>query len=344
MDRNIFTDLSQSMIVRFLVLTGSVFLFLKYLEPLLSPVLLALIFVTIFGPCLKWVRDRFHISRQLGAVGILLISITVTVTLVYGLAGWMRTKLSDLIVDLEVGGYFESFSQKGGTSGAELVEQILYVLQENQVAIIQNLSSSLPQYFSKLAWVGGFLVTFFIAVFLLAKDYDEMMNALLEKEPLKPILEIVCGVLRYLSTYVKAQIVILTMIAVICGVGLALGGVKYAPVIGVMAGIMDALPFIGTGIVLVPTAVLSYFGGQPKVAVICLVLYVICIFTRQLMEPKLIGKQMGIRPLYILVSIYAGVKLFGVFGIIKGPIGFVMIREAWMHLGASDSTKQQDKK
>ena len=99
-----------------------------------------------------------------------------------------------------------------------------------------------------------------------------------------------------------------------------------------LAGILDALPFIGTGIVLVPLGIQQFLQGQYFRAFFCLLLYVVCIFVRELLEPKLIGKKVGVPPIAILLSIYAGIKLFGIWGIIGGPLGFVMIYQGYLSI------------
>ena len=64
-------------------------------------------------------------------------------------------------------------------------------------------------------------------------------------------------------------------------------------------------------------------GGER--AIVCGVLYLVCIFLREIMEPRLIGRKIGVSPIAVLVSLYARIRLFGVWGIIKGPLGFVLI-------------------
>lgn len=87
------------------------------------------------------------------------------------------------------------------------------------------------------------------------------------------------------------------------------------------------LPFIGTGIVLVPLSVWQLLSGQYGRMAVCLALYGACILVRELLEPRLIGKKMGISPIYILFAVYAGVKLFGVGGIVKGPLALIVVCE-----------------
>ena len=101
---------------------------------------------------------------------------------------------------------------------------------------------------------------------------------------------------------------------------------------GLLAGLLDALPFIGTGVVLVPLGLQQLFLGNYVRAAVCLLVYVACIFIRELLEPKLIGKRVGVSPVAILVSIYAGIQLFGIWGIIGGPLGFVIIYQCYVSL------------
>lgn len=121
----------------------------------------------------------------------------------------------------------------------------------------------------------------------------------------------------------------MTVIGTLCAATLGIVGFPNGILWGILAGVLDALPFIGTGVVLTPLAILQIMQGHYGRAVICGVLYVVCIFIRELLEPRLIGKRMGIPPIAVLLSLYAGIQLFGVAGIIKGPLGFVIITETY---------------
>jgi predicted PurR-regulated permease PerM len=135
------------------------------------------------------------------------------------------------------------------------------------------------------------------------------------------------GVLNYVITFVKAQGVILCVISLLCGVTLSIAGIAGGVFLGILAGCMDVLPFIGTGIVLVPLSVWQLLNGRYVQMVVCLVLYGVCVLLRELLEPKLIGKGTGIAPIWMLLAVYAGVKLFGVGGILKGPLALITIYE-----------------
>ena len=74
---------------------------------------------------------------------------------------------------------------------------------------------------------------------------------------------------------------------------------------------------------------------------LCGILYVACIFLREVMEPRLIGRKIGVSPIAVLVSLYAGIRLFGVWGIIKGPLGFVLIYETCHSLSRMYDRQQE---
>ena len=217
------------------------------------------------------------------------------------------------------------------------LERLLYArLQDGidyfQLQFLPDMVSQSLTYVKVAGMVGGFLVTFLIATILLAKDYDKIMNRLLEREECHVFLEIICGIIRYIATYVKAQAIIMSIIGLLAASALGISGIRNGILWGLLAGLLDALPFIGTGVVLVPLGLQQLFLGNYVRAAVCLLVYVACIFIRELLEPKLIGKRVGVSPVAILVSIYAGIQLFGIWGIIGGPLGFVIIYQCYVSL------------
>lgn len=90
-------------------------------------------------------------------------------------------------------------------------------------------------------------------------------------------------------------------------------------------GILDALPVLGAGTVLIPWGVALLFQKAWKKAAVIFGIYVVCYFLRQISEARLMGKQVGLSPLGSLVSMYVGLKLFGLSGLILGPVGVLLI-------------------
>ena len=347
--------IGKKMIVLLLV-TGAVYFFLQYLTPLSAPVLLAMLFVTIFGPMMKRMNQRLHFPRPLSAIVLLIVAIVLLVGLLWILVSWMLGSLPVWIGNLElreqewleaVRGLCRSVGEIIGVDTAYLENTVSGRLQEGLDSLEENilpgmLSQSM-QYVQWFAELGGFLVTFLIASVLLAKDYDGIMNRLLDQEACHVLLEVICGIVRYIATFVKAQGIIMTTIAMTAAATLGIAGINHGILWGILAGILDALPFIGTGVVLVPLGMFQILDGNWGRALVCGVLYVVCIFLREVMEPRLIGRKIGVSPIAVLVSLYAGIRLFGVWGIIKGPLGFVLIYETYHSLARMfDRQREQE--
>ena len=125
-------------------------------------------------------------------------------------------------------------------------------------------------------------------------------------------------------------------LALLVGITLTVLQVPNGWLFGLLAGVLDAFPFIGTGIVLVPLTIWLFLKGQLIQAVFCLVLYGVCALVRELLEPKLIGEKVGIYPIVLFASVFIGMQLFGVSGIIKGPLSIVIIYEIRKVLLAKD--------
>lgn len=336
--KRISDDWKSNKVITLLLTTGAVYFFLRYLSPLVAPILTAMLFVTMFGPFLQKIQEKLHLHRQIGAILLLLLGFAILALVIWVLFSWMVGSLPKWI------GRIEELEQKVrlivyngshlaghalGIDGEYLGNTLLKYVEQGfsyfqDKAVPDMLVQSL-EYMKAVAAVSVFLVTFLIAAVLLARDYDRIMNNLLEKEEFHVLLEVICGVIRYIATFVKAQLIIMSVIAAISALTLTFAGIEHGALWGLLAGVLDALPFIGTGVVLFPLALSRIFCGKLGGAVICAVLYAVCAFLREMLEPRLIGSRLGVPPIAVLVSVYAGVRLFGVWGIIKGPLGFVLI-------------------
>ena len=125
----------------------------------------------------------------------------------------------------------------------------------------------------------------------------------------------------------RSQFIIILVVAVVCSLGLLIIGNDYYILFGVIIGILDALPLIGVGAVMIPWSIIYVFMGNYYKAAILMIVFVFCYFIREYLEPRLMGKQIGITPIASLISIYVGYRLFGFLGMIVGPLMYVLIRE-----------------
>ncbi len=103
-------------------------------------------------------------------------------------------------------------------------------------------------------------------------------------------------------------------------IGLAVLGVPYAFLLALFIAAVDFLPLLGTGVILIPWAIVCLLLGQIKLGIGLLILYGVTTLIRQVLEPKLIGDGLGLHPLLSLLAMYAGLRLFGVWGMILAPL------------------------
>lgn len=144
-------------------------------------------------------------------------------------------------------------------------------------------------------------------------------------------------------TYFRAQLIIIGTVTALCVLGLLAAGEHYFLLIGVLIGVCDALPFLGTGICFLPWALWRFLSGRYVTAVWFVALYFITSFTRQTLEPRLIGKKIGVPPLAVLISIYIGVKVFSRFGFLLGPVSAFLIWQLYSDEAAKEDAYENRK-
>lgn len=92
-------------------------------------------------------------------------------------------------------------------------------------------------------------------------------------------------------------------------------------------GLLDMLPVIGTGTFLYPAAFVLFLQGKPSAALGCVVLDLVTSFTREFLEPKLLGKSLGVYPVVILAAVYLGFFIYGWPGFLLGPLSLSLVYE-----------------
>jgi len=102
-------------------------------------------------------------------------------------------------------------------------------------------------------------------------------------------------------------------------IGFTVLGVNYSFLAAIAVALVDLLPIFGVGTVLVPWAIVMLFTGNRFVGVGLLVLWAVISIIRQFAEPKIVGKSLGVSPILTLLSMYAGLRIFGIAGMIAAP-------------------------
>ena len=135
-----------------------------------------------------------------------------------------------------------------------------------------------------------------------------------------------------LGGWVKTQVQLMGVTALVLTAGLLVLGVDYPVLLGGLIALIDALPVFGSGTVLLPWALWELLDGRTTLAVGLAALYAGASLIRSALEPRMLGKQMGLDPLLTLLALYAGFRYFGILGMILFPVGAILVKQLWTHL------------
>lgn len=181
-----------------------------------------------------------------------------------------------------------------------------------------------------------FAVTAILSSFMLSGEMPAIRNWL--RRVLRPgwteKLGQLCGHFRTtLGGWFRAQLKLMGLTFLILNAGLLLLRVQYPLLAALLITIVDALPVFGTGTILIPWAVLLFLRGETKTGIGLVILYGAAALSRQALEPRLVGKQVGLNPVLTLLALYAGYRLLGVGGMIVFPITAMFLKQLWDHAG-----------
>ena len=319
-----------------------VYLGMKYLVPLVIPFLLAGFIVCWIWPLLWWMKRRLHIKPPYVMAVLLFLTAVLIATGFYAAIRELGSLAVRVGADMDTWGQMEEFLYDCCDSVSELfhVEASgvrIFVTDQLNVFRDQARQNILPGAFDGSwqflkgagSWVTTLLVTG-ISVLLLSADFEEIKEAG-KKYPLyEKAAASIRGMLHAVGGYLRAQCIIMGIIMLLCILGVWISGAAKSPVlVGIGIGLLDAFPVFGTGTVFVPWILVLLLQKKYVSLVILAVTYGICMLAREILEPKLIGNRLGVFPIVVLMSIYAGVKLYGFGGILLGPLSVLLIRELW---------------
>lgn len=330
-------------------ITAVVFLALKYLLPYVVPFLLAYVLVHLLNPLTAVIRRKLPWKKEAIAVVLMVFFLSVLVFVFYWIYCVLMNQLRNVAMNFDY--YYSGFcswvdhccylaEERFGVQG-EAVKEAVYsgmdqVTEQIRVYLVPNVVNYSVRYLKKLFHAGIFLLMLFVAVVLLMKDYDEMKEKLQKYECYQHFHRITQRMWKQGGAYMKAQMMIIGVVMILCTAGLWALGNPYFLLLGILIGLMDALPFIGTGTVLLPMTVYYLLTGSVQLAVGYGGLFLLTYIVREFMEPRVLGGKLGIYPFVMVVVVYAGLYLYGIGGVFLGPVTLLLVREIMRELDAGE--------
>jgi len=330
----------QKKVILVLGITGAVYLSFKYLLPLVVPFLFAYVVALGIRPIARFLHNRLRIRESIAAVIVVVLFIGMVAVIICFLGKQLILQLVSFVE------YLPGYMEIGFSVLSEFCGKIekTFGLEDGIVmnhaydmctSLVKNIKDSIMPYlmgktvpiFKGLIQFIAVLVVTVTAVLLCVKEIDHF-RYMKERSSFRTEMTLLSRRLFTVGgAYLKTQGIIIVFTTAICIVGLMFMGNSYSILLGVLIGLLDALPIFGTGTVLIPWALIRAVAGDVKSTIILIVIYLASYFLREILEARLMGKSLGITTLESLAAMYIGLQLFGIAGFILGPMAFLIIRE-----------------
>ncbi len=320
----------------FFSISAIVFFVIKFLLKYLLPFLLAFLVSIILHPLCEKVSKKFKIKSIFSSFICVLTFYFLLLFFVFGITFLLIKLVESFYKDVPY--VLESF--------ISVIEEFYGSLEINMSKMPQFAADFVGGFFEsvkglasetvgvKISSVVGYLaqktpsflfsfIVMFISTFYFVKDYNKLVNFAKEILPNRVFLNsvkikkiLIENVLKISLSYLLLGLITFAEL-IVC---FLIFRIKKAFILALIISLIDLLPVLGAGIVLIPWAVILFLMGKVSLGIKLLVIYLCLTVVRNFLEPKIIGKQTGIGPLLTLIVMFAGLKTMGVFGAIVLPI------------------------
>lgn len=321
---------------------------------LFLPFIIAYFVSVLVNPLVNKLERRLRLPRSLATVIVILLTVGMLGGIVFAV-GWkivdevqsLYSQLPELISDakslwnevsVKLANLYNALPAGFQTAcedlGDSVIKTVSGFLRESYTPVVYGIGSfakALPKIF---VWI----IVFVLSLYFMTSDSTTMrrfVGKCFSKRFLVHVRNIRREIKRYLGGYIKAQLIIMCIAAVILFTGLTILDIPYALLIAIGIAFLDALPFFGSGAALWPWALISFLSGDMRRGIGMIIIYLAVIFTRQMIEPKIVSENIGIYPVFTLMSMYLGYKIFSIGGMILGPV-ILILSVSFYKAGALD--------
>jgi len=311
--------------------------------PYCWPFVLAFIFSSLMEPVARVLRKLFRrvkAARSLATLLCMLVLFGLILSLVLVFADRIITEAVSFVSSLPttaktaydtisawIAELYAEFSHLLPDNFMEMVSSFLKGLYEDVLNIAKNLTGKIAvgtiSTATSLPYIILAIVLTIMGTFYMSYDRERIAGYFRSTFPghvVKKFGLIKDGVFTAIFGQIRAQLFISFVLMVIIVFGLIVIGKPYALLMGVIIGVADAMPVVGAGLILNTWAIIDLLFSNYASALGLFIIYLICVVVRQTIEPRVVGKQLGLYPLVTMMSMFAGFQLIGVLGLIAGPI------------------------
>lgn len=336
MDKRTFRRLARAGVI----LLG-IWLGVRYLLPVSLPFLLGTALAVSVEPLVGFLHSRLRLPRAAGAAlavtgafVMLLVFVWLLLALLYRelavLASGMSTFFAGVgdLADRVRSGCLNLAARAPEGLDTGLTGAVTALFNSGDLLLEKAAGRAISMVSGVMGWIPGsalLLGTTVISSFMISAKLPKLKLRLEERLP--RLREGIDRVRSTLGSWLKAQLKLSGMTFAIVAAGLLLLRTRGWLLWALLVALVDAVPILGTGTVLLPWCLISLARGESVRAIGLLGLYVTAMMTRSALEPRLVGRQLGIDPLLTLAALYAGYCFWGVGGMLLAPIVAVSVKE-----------------
>lgn len=353
------------------VLLAIVYFVLKYLINLVMPFFLALIIAAIARPLARLisrpVRGKVIINKKLASIISVILIFIILIGIVL-IAGVRIVDGSIAIIEKIPGLYYSTLEpglqnlfRRAEAFASRFDPSILEAVQDSASSIIGTLGSKLTDLSGKLIVKLSSLATSIpslllniiiclIATVFISLDFDNISAFFGENLPSRS-LEVAQNfrdsLVGIVWQFIRSYFLIFLITTAEITLGFFLVGQARPFLLGILIAIFDAFPIVGSGMILLPLSVGTLIAGKISKGLGLLLVWMVVVIVRQIIEPRIVGRQVGLMPIVTLICMYIGTKLFGGIGLFALPILAAIISElnsnGTIHLFKPILRQQQEK-
>ena len=323
----------------------------KYALGYILPFLIAWGIAYLIYPIANELALKSKMSRKLASVVLLALFFIIIGSLLFLIGDRLLFEVQNLLGSLdsksdEIASFIERLFERLGAWGENV--PILNKLQNSELAasikeninslvtnvwksFLSSLGSAVPNLAAGIVTIlpNALFVSLItvIASFYFAADIDVLhkkLKAMLSPKLVERLRKIKWRMESGFKKYIKAYLIIFVITFAELFIGFLVLGIDYSFALALIIGLVDFLPVFGTGAILVPWGIILLLMKDYFVGVGILVLFAVITVVRQIIEPKIVGKSLGVHPLLTLVTVYLGFRFFGFFGMVFLPIATVI--------------------
>ena len=316
------------------------------------PFLIAFIISLMIEPAIKWSMKKTKLTRRTSSIiififvlAIILGSLTWILITLFSEASSLLQGLNNYFDKAYI--QFQALIERFDFDKIHLSDEVLNVVQNstgdlletisnwlrNSLTGLINLVTSLPS----IAICIGITV---VALYFICVDIIFILDQIehhLPKVWVKKIGSHLRDLIQTLGGYLKAEATLVLISFIISLIGLYIlqftgFNISYPLLMALFIGFVDALPILGSGTVMVPWAAISAINGDFNLGIAIIVLLIIMSVARQVLEPKLVSKNIGVHPIFTLIAMYTGFKIMGIMGLLIGPIVLIIFKNIFASL------------